>query len=373
MTQATSMRRVGIIMAGGSGERFWPVSRRMRPKQLLNLTNQDQCMLAEAVARIEPLIPPQDVFVVTGEHLVAPIREAQVGVPDENVIAEPCKRNTAGALAYATAHVLAQGGGDADAVSMAVLTADHIIGEPDKFRTTVAAALAAAEQADALATLGVTPTRPETGYGYIQAQADTARACGSGITMYTVSAFHEKPNRERAEDFLASGTYYWNSGMFFWKASTFLRELDAASPAHAEATRAMAAALRTRNGATVKAVFEALENTSIDYELMEHAKHVLVVRADFDWDDVGAWSSLERTYPGDERGNVAAGNPILLDTEGCIVYNDVDGADMAVAAIGVEDLVVVVTRDAVLVVPKERAQDVRHAVEELRKRNARQV
>jgi len=368
MTEGTDIRRAGVIMAGGSGERFWPLSRRQRPKQLLRLTSETQTMLGEAVSRLEPVIPPEHVYIVTGKHLVAPIRDAQVGIPDENVIAEPCKRNTSGALAYAAAHLVAKYGLPADAISMAVTTADHLVSDGTKFCASVEIALDAAESRDALATFGVVPTRPETGYGYIQIPESA-----DDNPVHPVTAFHEKPNRERAEDFMASGRYFWNSGMFFWKISAFLYELETARPELAKATSAMIEAMRAGNEADVEAVFEGLEDVSIDYALMEHAKNVVVVRADFPWDDIGAWPALDRTYKRDENGNVTAGDPIVVESEDCIVYNEPGAEAMAVGVVGVEDLVVVVTSDAVLVMPKDRAQDVRQVVKELKARQAKQL
>ncbi len=366
---------VGVIMAGGSGERFWPLSRRTRPKQLLCLTQPDRCMLAEAVERLAPVIPPEHVYIVTGAHLVEPIREAKVGVPPENVIAEPAKRNTSGALAYAAAHILARYGGDGSNIMQAVTTADHLLPDPDAFVRAVEAALEAVSREKALATMGVTPTRPDTGFGYIQVRPDVAPWPNTrhNVPVYPVGAFHEKPSRERAEDFIASGQYFWNSGMFFWRLSTFVEECAAVRPELANTISLMTEVLRTGDHDAARAAFENLEDISIDYALMEHARHTIMVRADFPWDDVGSWPALERTRIADPHGNVIHGEPIIVDSRECIVYNDVDGREIATAVVGVEGLVVVVTRDAVLVIPKDRAQDVRHVVAELKRHGARQL
>jgi mannose-1-phosphate guanylyltransferase len=357
-----------------SGERFWPLSRKARPKQLLCLSSETQTMLGEAVERLELLIPAERVYVVTGEHLVEPIRAAQTGVPDENVIAEPCKRNTAGCLLYATAHLLASLDIDGDNLSVAVVTADHIIGDADRFRQTVSTCLETVEQESVLATQGIVPTRPETGYGYIQAAIDPAESTpADAIPVYSVVAFHEKPNRDKAEDFLASGDYFWNSGMFFWRVSVFLDALGQARPEMRNAASDMTKAMRANDKGTVTEIFESLDNISIDYALMEHAKNTVVVRADFDWDDVGSWTSLDRTRQHDEAGNVVHGDAVLVDSHDCIVYNDADADAMAVSVVGARDLVVVVSKDGVLVTPKEHAQEVRHAVSELRARGSNQV
>lgn len=366
--------RVAVIMAGGSGERFWPLSRKNHPKQLLRLTSPTESMLHQAVNRLTPLIPADCIYIVTGEHLVSAIREGEVGVPDANVIAEPCKRNTAGCLCYAVAHVLAHHGGDGAAISMAVVTADHIIGDADRFRQTVDVALEAAESSGVLATHGIVPTRAETGYGYIQAaNIDAPVSESGGIPVYDVAAFHEKPNREKAEDFIATGSYFWNSGMFFWRLDSFLSELENVRPEMADATRQMAEAIHANDKGSVATIFEGLENISIDYALMEHARNVAVVRADYPWDDVGAWTSLDRTRNHDEQGNVTQGDPVLVNTHNSIVYNDVGAEDMAVSVVGMHDVVVVVSKDGVLVTTKEHAQDVRHAVAELKARGSKQV
>lgn len=374
MSTDGTVTRVAVIMAGGSGERFWPVSRRDRPKQLLRLASGTKSMLEEAVERIAPLIPKERIFIVTGERLLEAMREGRSGVPEENLIGEPFKRNTAGCLALAAAHLLAKFGGDGSNLSMAVTTADHRIGDEERFRATVRAALEAAERDGVLATHGIVPTRPDTGYGYIQvAEGASPVYQFDGIAVYPVAAFHEKPNREMAEDFIASGRYYWNSGMFFWRVDVFLTELERARPELARAVREMAEAIRHGDKGRVLRIFEGVEDISIDYALMEHAKRVVVARADYPWDDVGAWPSLERARPRDAQGNVTHGDPVLVDCKDCIVYNDAGAEAMAVCVVGAEDLVVVVTSDSVLVVPKDRAQDVRHAVRELRARGARQI
>jgi len=372
---ATQQIRVGVIMAGGSGERFWPLSRRLRPKQLLCLSSETDTMLGEAVSRIAPIIPPQHVYVATGAHLVDVIRNARTGVPDENVIAEPCKRNTSGCLAFAAAHMLATYGGNGANITMAVTTADHQIEEASQFQKTVQSAIADAERDDVLVTVGVAPSRPETGYGYIQVREDirTPGRDDGAVPVYDVIAFHEKPSRERAQDFVGSGNYFWNSGMFFWRISTFLSELDNARPALATAIREMAAAIAAGRSDTVEQIFAALEDLSIDYALMEHAKRVRVARANFPWDDIGAWPALDRTRRHDSDGNVRLGDPVVIDCEDTIIYNAVGPQDMAVGVIGLQDAVVVVTQDAVLVARKDRAQDVRHAVRMLRERGADQV
>lgn len=365
------MRRFAVILAGGSGERFWPASRRARPKQLLCLTDPHRSMLEEAIDRIEPLIPREQVLIATSENLQDPIREAIPDLPSENVIGEPCKRNTAACLALAAAH-LQQRFGDPRDLEMAVLTADHQIGEPDEFRATVATALDFAAAEPALVTIGVPPTRPDTGYGYIEIERAVEKRDlqpGARPAVRPVLHFREKPDLLTAEQYAASGRHLWNSGMFFWRVSTFLDGLAAAMPELHVATAEMVHALGAGapGQARLARAFEALGDVSIDYGLMERAGNVHVVPATFPWDDVGSWDSLDRTREADEDGNVATGGPVLIDVRNCVVYDDTGGR-VAVAVVGLEGVIVAATPDGVLVCAKDRAQDVKKAVAELRRR-----
>ena len=353
------MKRFAVIMAGGSGERFWPASRRARPKQLLRLTDPDLTMLEEAIERIAPLIPRENVVVATSEILAGPIREAIPGLPAQNVLAEPAKRNTAACLALAAAF-LEKEHGDINDLSMAVLTADHLIGDEDAFRATVDAAMTAAETDGSLVTIGVTPTRPETGYGYIEVESDLTEAAPS----LPVARFREKPDLETAKGYATSGRHLWNSGMFFWTVASLQDGFAQHLPDLAAQRGPMVDALAGRGD--LATVFGALEDISIDYGLMERAANVAVVPANFDWDDVGAWDALARTRESDANGNVLTGEPIVLDSNDCIVYNAAGADGQAVAVIGVEGLIVATTPDGVLVVPKDRAQDVKKAVTALR-------
>lgn len=366
--------RIGLIMAGGSGERFWPVSRRLHPKQLLRLTSPTDTMLHESVKRLTPIIDPQYIYVQTSEELVPAIREANLGIPDANVIAEPCRRNTAGCLAYAAAYMLARHGGDGSNLSMAVVTADHRIGDNAAFKATLETVLEVVESEPVLGIIGISPTRPSTGFGYIQAVVEGEKLPAAGRPQaHAVKAFREKPPRDVAEQYVASGDYFWNSGMFFWNIATFLDEFEAASPSYALAIRSMAASMDAEDEEAVRATFEALESNSIDYALMEKARRVVMVNATFPWDDIGTWAALERSREADAHGNITQGDPVLVESEGCIVYNDEGAEQRAVAVIGATNLVVVVTKDAVMVVPKDRTEDVKKAVQALQARNAGQI
>lgn len=375
MTEGTARKRVAVIMAGGSGERFWPLSRQLRPKQLLHLTHDRESMLHEAVTRLSDVIPAQDIHIATGQHLTEAIARVGVGVPPENLIAEPCKRNTAGCLVLAAAKLMAKYDVAPENLTMAVTTADHLIGDAARFRQTVETAMAAAEQFDALATIGIEPTRPETGYGYIRIRpdAEALEELDTDLPVYPVDAFVEKPDQTRAEEFVRGGHHFWNSGMFAWKLSTFVKELAQARPDLHGALERMLQAARDGDEAELHRHFESMESISIDFALMEHASKVVVVQADFPWDDVGAWPALERTRARDRSGNVVHGDPVLVDCQDCIVYNDAGADAMAVGVVGLRDVVVVVADDAVLVMPKDRAQEVREVVKELQRRKSRQL
>ena len=365
------MRRFAVIMAGGSGERFWPASRKERPKQLLRLTHPSSSMLEESIERISPLIPPENIVIATSETLAGPIKRALPALRSENVLAEPAKRNTAACLALAAAHLEAVYG-DPTEIAMAVLTADHRIGQPDTFRATVDAALEFAEEEDALVTIGCEPDRPETGYGYIEIDVKVARSTPVG-PIHRVARFREKPNAATAQTYCRSGKHLWNSGMFFWRVSSLLEGFARHMPALAAAIPEMRDSLgeHAANPASrerLRAAFEPLEDVSIDVGLMERAGNVHVIRAGFPWDDVGAWDSLVRTREHDASGNVNAGDAILIDSRDCIVYNEEGPERMGVAVIGLDDVIVATTKDGILVCRKDRAQDVRQVVKALRAR-----
>ncbi|NCO35985.1 MAG: hypothetical protein AUJ92_17590 [Armatimonadetes bacterium CG2_30_59_28] len=367
--------RIGVVMAGGSGERFWPLSRLKRPKQLLRLASDRRNLLEEALDRLLPLIPPDRLFLATNKVLHNAVMEYRLSIPSENVLTEPFKRNTAGCLAYVSACCLHRFGDSAPDITLAITTADHRIGDDDEFRRTILTALEAVEREDCLGIVGIKPTRPETGFGYIEIPrgAIPNHGASGAPQVYRVERFREKPNRETAEDFIATGRFYWNSGMFFWKLGTFLFELGRVNPEIVRSIHEMAAALSRGDDQALQNAFEQMDDISIDFALMEHTRNVVMVEGDFPWDDLGSWDSLDRSRPHDDKGNVVFGDPVLIDAEGCIVYNEAGAEKMAVAAIGVEELVIVVAEDAVLVAPKGRVQDVRQAVSELRKRAAKQI
>lgn len=345
-------------MAGGSGERFWPLSRKHRPKQLLRLTDSNRTMLAEAFQRAEPLFGRDRLFLATTKDLAEKLTDDTLQIDPKHILAEPLKRNTAGALVWAVAQLIAIHG---DELTIAVLTSDHAIRPGDAFRDTVAAALDTAEQTGHLGTIGIRPCRPATGFGYIE--FDPEGTVGRGDAR-RVRRFLEKPSEESAVRMVSSGQFLWNSGMFFWTAGAFRAALRAASPEHGEALEAIVEAVRSNRPDLAEAAFEALPDISIDYALMERAPDVFVIEAGFEWDDLGAWDALGRRRP--ETDNVTVGDVVALDSSDSVVWSE---TGQKVCTIGVHGYVLVVTEDAILLMPKERAQDVRKAVAHVRETN----
>jgi mannose-1-phosphate guanylyltransferase len=348
-------RCFAVIMAGGSGTRFWPASRAAHPKQFLALGGANESLLQAAVRRLEPLVAPEDVLVVTSERHAGETRSQLPQLPAANVLAEPTGRNTAPCVGWAAAHVRRR---DPDAV-MAVLPADPHITDEAAYVDTLKRAIDAAASG-AIVTVGVQPTRPETGYGYVQ----RGPAVGGGV--HRVARFVEKPNRETAEEFLKSGDFFWNSGMFFFKASVVLDEMRKQLPSLADFfERCDAAALcgQEQEQALVQAEYATLTSISIDHGVMEKAENILMVPGDFGWYDIGSWTSAWELAARDAQGNAVLGEAVVLDSRNCYVRG---GAEKLIALIGVEDLVVVDTGDALLIMPRERAQDVRDVVAELK-------
>jgi mannose-1-phosphate guanylyltransferase len=347
-----------VIMAGGSGTRFWPLSRASRPKQFLGIVSRAS-MVEETVDRIRPLVPGRFVYPVANAAQTRTLRRLLPRLPRANFLVEPLARNTAPSLILATAAAWLRN----PAAVVLALPADHLIAKPEAFLRALRAGVETAAREDVIVTFGIRPTHPATGYGYIQYAPDAGRRRG-GEEFFPALAFREKPSREKAEAFLAEGGYAWNSGMFIWRADVFARKLQAYAPDFYPFWEASRKALASGNRRALKAAFEAVAPDSIDYALMEKARGVVVCPVDIGWSDVGSWSSLADIWPPDAAGNAARGDIVAVDSRGCIVHNP----GGTTALIGVEDLVVVATRDALLVCRKDRDQDVRAVVAELRKR-----
>ncbi len=351
------MRAYAVIMAGGRGERLWPLSTPERPKQFLALAG-DRTMLQETVDRIRPLVPAARTYVVAPKEFAHLVRR-QLDIPEENILVEPVGRNTAPCLGLAAVVLRAK---DPQAVMIA-LPADHVIGDRDRFRTILEAAVKVAARGECLVTLGIVPDRPATGYGYIR-RGELFQEMGEG-TVYHARGFTEKPDRKTAEEFLASGEYLWNSGMFVWRVDTFLKALAAHMPELHAGLGEIEAHLGQADWArTVARVYAGLPAVSVDYGVMERASNVVVIPADIGWSDVGDWSALDAVLSADENGNVVRARHVGIETDGCVIY--AENPKRLVATVGLKDLVIVETDQGLLVVRKDRAQDVRRIVDLLR-------
>lgn len=338
-----------VILAGGSGTRFWPASRRSRPKQFLAIGSPSP-LLKTTVDRLDGLIPPERILIVTGDEHAGLVAEVCPEIPADNVLAEPTGRNTLPCVAWAAAELLRR---DPDGVH-AVLPADHVIEPQSAFREAVAtAARAAAGAPTGLFTFGVRPTFPATGFGYILAGEEL-----DGAGLHRVQRFVEKPDAARAKEFVADPAYLWNSGMFVWHGQAIAAALEAHAPATWQA-------LRSAPLEDVRAAYPGLAADSVDTGVMERWNDVRVLPIDYGWSDVGAWTALPDVLSADDAGNVSSGGGQLIaeDSSGCIAHGD---EGQLTALLGVHDLVVVQSGGITMVCPKERAQEVRKLVERAR-------
>ena len=345
-----------VIMAGGSGTRFWPASRRDRPKQFLTLAT-DTPLLRMTFERLEGLVPPERVWVVTTAATAEASRDILPELPAGNVLAEPEGRNTAACACFAAHAMLSR---DPEAICI-VLPADHIIGQEERFRSTMAAGAKFVEREGGLLTFGVQPTRPETGYGYLELGQEHSRD-GEWV-VHHLQRFVEKPDLERAQRYLESKRFLWNAGIFAWRAVDLLDEVRRQLPELAEGLSRLAEAIGSSGAdAAIAEIYPTLPATSVDFGVMEGAQRCWTVPVDFPWSDVGSWSALADEIPADATGNHLRGRVHAKDSRGNVLVST--GPTLSV--VGVNDLVVVATPDAVLVVPKDEAQRVKEVVEALR-------
>lgn len=348
------MKKAALIMAGGCGERFWPKSRQSLPKQFLSLTDDGKTMIQLTVERILPLVDLSDVYIATNQMYKALVRTQLPGLPEENILCEPVRRNTAPCIGLGAVHMQKKYG---DAV-MYVLPSDHIIKYASIYQAALRDAGETAEAGNNLVALGITPDYPETGYGYIRFLPD--QALGKAMA---VDCFVEKPDLETAKGYLATEQYLWNSGMFIWKVSSILDNLKQFLPETYDGLMKIQAAIGTEKENQVLAEeFTRIPAQSIDFGVMEKAKNIYVVPGSFGWDDVGSWLAVARVKKSNEFGNIIDGNTIAIDTKECIIQ----GGDKLIAAVGLEHLVIVDTEDALLVCDKDHAGEIKRVLETLR-------
>jgi mannose-1-phosphate guanylyltransferase len=351
-----------VIMAGGKGTRFWPRSRERMPKHLLDILGE-RTILRETVDRIRPIVPAERTLVVTGRSHAAEVIRQLPEISPGNILIEPVGRNTAPCIGLAALHILSR---VRDEV-MLVLPSDHRIADEAAFRRILLAAAGEAVQGDPLVTIGISPTGPETGYGYIE-QGDLAATCGDD-RIYRVRSIREKPPRDEAERYLAQGGFSWNSGMFVWKASAILKAVERFLPDLHRGLMQIREAIDTdREEEVVADIYAGLQPISIDYGVMEKAREVLVIPGSFGWSDLGSWDALWEVSAKDANGNAVRGEFIGIDAADSLIHSP----GKLVALVGVRDLLVVETEDALLVCRRGHSQDVRKVVEEIQKRGRKE-
>lgn len=368
------MERVAIIMAGGAGNRFWPLSKISRPKQLIHFKEDSPTLLEEAIDRALLVFKPENIFIITNQYMLDTIRQVIIKIPTENIIAEPAKRNTAPSLALMAAIISVRyklKGISEQNISIGVLTADQKIFPNEVFARGIEALLRYVEFNPVLATIGIKPNRPETGYGYIEIQ-DEFEDDTSSIQIKPLKSFHEKPTIETAQRYYLQNKFLWNSGMFFWRLDTFIQNLMTYTPEIGNYIPKLEEDLEenpfevdlTKNK-NILELYANLPDISIDYALMEKAERVVVERAIFTWEDIGTYDALPRIYSVDNQNNYLNGNIETIDTRDSIIINQNYVNDFLIATLGVDNLVISTTEDAILICPKDRVQEIKMMVEKL--------
>lgn len=349
------MKKVALIMAGGRGERFWPKSRTSMPKQFLNLTDDNQTMIQLTVNRILPLVEMEDIYIVTNAIYKNIILQQLPNIPVQNILCEPLARNTAPCIGLGAMYISKK----YDDATMLVLPSDHLIKNTDIFLNTLNSACELACSGPNLVTLGITPSYPETGYGYIK--YNSSSRC---LTGYSVERFVEKPNTELAIQYLSEGDYLWNSGMFVWNISTIMNNMRKLIPDTYQNLLSIKSSIGTEHELqTLYDAFTKCKSESIDYAIMEHASNIFTIPGNFGWDDVGSWLALERHNISDINNNTKKGNVISISTHNCII----EGDQRLVTTIGVENLIIVDTKDALLICSKDNCNDIKELLCEIKK------
>ncbi len=349
----SQLTKTVLIMAGGRGTRFWPRSRKSLPKQFLSLTGDGKTMIQLTVERLLPIIRMEDIYISTNEDYRELVKEQLPGIPEENILCEPVGRNTAPCIGLGAIHIAQK----YDDAVMIVLPSDHQIRMPDIFRNTLQDASEIAEDGNSIVTIGITPNYPETGYGYIKYIPDSRKN-----SAFAVDRFVEKPNLEKAREYLKSGQYLWNAGQFVWKVSTILDDLKKYMPDTYEKLMTIRAAIGTDDyNAVLQKEFRAMQSQSIDYGVLEKADSIFVIPGSFGWDDVGSWLAVGRLQKEDADGSIVAGDVITVNSKNCIIQ----GEGKLIAAVGLENIIVVDTKDAILICDKEHAGEIKTVMAQL--------
>lgn len=348
------MKITALIMAGGRGERFWPKSRKNMPKQFLSLTDDGKTMIQLTVERISSVVDMEDIYIATNKDYKELVRSQLPGIPEENILCEPVGRNTAPCIGLGAVHMAKK----YDDAIMLVLPSDHLIKFNKMFLSVLKDSCDVAEKDRNLVTIGITPTYAETGYGYIKFDSHVMEG-----RAYKVDRFVEKPSLEVAKEYLETEEYLWNSGMFVWKLSSILYNLERFMPETFAGLKRIQASIGTPEEEDVlRKEFAQFQSQSIDYGIMEKAENIYTVPGTFGWDDVGSWLAVERIRKSNEMGNVVSGNIITVGTHNCIIQ----GEKKLIATVGLEDLIIVDTEDATLICAKDSTADIKKVLENLK-------
>lgn len=348
------MKKTALIMAGGKGERFWPRSRKNLPKQFLCLTGDGKTMIQQTVERINSLVDLEDIYIATNMDYKALVKEQLPELPEENILCEPVGRNTAPCIGLGAIHI----GKKYDDAVMYVLPSDHQIKYKGMFLSVLEDAAKVAEEGENLVTIGITPTAPEVGYGYIKFDPKVVNGRAFGVERFV-----EKPDLAKAKAYVESEEYLWNSGMFAWKTSTIMKAMEEHLPSIYQGLKRIKESFGTEDEKDIlNGVFSSFPSESIDYGIMEKEDQIFVLPGTFGWDDVGSWLAVERLRPVNDSGNIVDGNAMTVNVKNCII----EGQDKLIAAVGLRDLIIVDTQDATLICAKDSAADIKKIVENLK-------
>jgi len=351
-----------LIMAGGSGTRFWPRSKMVKPKQYLNIFGEDS-LLQDTIKRFSAFTENENIYIVSSATQASVLEEQTPMLPEGNLIYEPIGRNTLPCIGLAAMYAEIE---NPDGI-MVVSPADHLIQNNELFRDTILSAVKIADKKDGIVTIGITPTYPATGYGYVQTAEDITNT--EKIRRFKVERFVEKPDEPNAKKYIEQGGFYWNSGLFVFKVSVFLNAVEEFAPTlYADLRKIQTDMGKPTYKQTLDSIYRAVESISVDYGIMEHAKNIYLVEGNFDWNDLGSWESVYLTDKKDENGNVSTGENLLIDTKNSFVHSD----NGLVAVLGMEDVVVVQDGNTTLVCKRENAEDIKKIVEKLKLENKTQ-